>query len=542
MTTTTELAPELAAREAATTELREAWAAVDQLEKEQRARIDAASGDPDEIWGPVESEDAAIEKAREEAYAKEAALDGAEQAYRRAAMLQDPALGRLKLDDQVLLKDGRRGLVDELPDPDSRSVVLRIGAMPTSPREKVAISSIKYAGSEWQQVIVEEAEVHLLAHQRKLRLRADDLARKEILEEQGLHIEPPAIRTLRESLAQPPAPPMRIEGLMPWDGGTLLVAQRKAGKTTLCLNLARSLLTGEDFLGRFGVIPLEGTVGYLNYEVGEQQFSHWAQMVGVDQDRLIGVHLRGQNPLATESRRLDLAKELREREVETLIVDVLAKAFVGESENDSAQMNRFLALLDSFARSEVGAKDVILVAHAGHEGAHARGSSALEGWGDSIITLLNRSDDDINKEVYLRAIGRDVEQEERLLTFDREAKTLRLTERTWTESKKDRTKARAQDRAAAYALLIPKVLSMADEKGPSKRGLQALVENFLKDKKDAIEDGEFGGSVRGIGGFAYARFNEGLELAKEAGEVEVRKEGQAARHYRKGMAPGPEGP
>jgi len=66
--------------------------------------------------------------------------------------------------------------------------------------------------------------------------------------------EPPAppfdAGTLGEILARPADPPMRVDGLIPWESSALLVAQRKTGKTTMLLNLARSLLTGEDFLGR----------------------------------------------------------------------------------------------------------------------------------------------------------------------------------------------------------------------------------------------------------------------------------------------------
>ena len=54
--------------------------------------------------------------------------------------------------------------------------------------------------------------------------------------------EPFDAGTLAEILARPPEPLARIEGLLPWEAGMLLIAQRKTGKTTFLLNLARSLL------------------------------------------------------------------------------------------------------------------------------------------------------------------------------------------------------------------------------------------------------------------------------------------------------------
>src|SRR5665647_3597322 len=82
--------------------------------------------------------------------------------------------------------------------------------------------------------------------------------------------------TLGEILARPADPPMRVDGLIPWDSSALVVAQRKTGKTTLELNLARCLLTGEDFLGRFAVRPIDGIVAILNFEVSAAMLGRWA--------------------------------------------------------------------------------------------------------------------------------------------------------------------------------------------------------------------------------------------------------------------------
>jgi len=231
--------------------------------------------------------------------------------------------------------------------------------------------------------------------------------------------------TLAEVLARPPGPPHRVAGLIPADADTVVVAQRKTGKTTFELNLARSLLTGETFLGRFDVVPATGTVAILNYEVGAEQLGRWADEAQVPADRLLLVNLRGRrNPLGHFGDRADLAAWLREHDVETVIVDPFGRAFVGKSQNDSGEVGEWLGNLDRFARAEVGARDVVLTVHAGWNAERTRGASAVEDWADSIITLVRDKDDDQRR--FLRAEGRDVLVDEDRLDFDADTRTLTL--------------------------------------------------------------------------------------------------------------------
>jgi RecA-family ATPase len=57
------------------------------------------------------------------------------------------------------------------------------------------------------------------------------------------------------------------------------VAQRKTGKTTLELNLAKALVDGRHFLGQFEVRPIAGNVAIVNYEVSARTLAGWAQQV-----------------------------------------------------------------------------------------------------------------------------------------------------------------------------------------------------------------------------------------------------------------------
>ncbi|OOL30785.1 hypothetical protein GQ85_17725 [Rhodococcus rhodochrous] len=228
---------------------------------------------------------------------------------------------------------------------------------------------------------------------------------------------------LGDILARPPLPPDRIEGVMPWDASLLVIAQRKAGKTTLLLNIARSLLTGEPFLGQFATIPVEGRVAFLNYEVNAAQLARWAADTGIDPNRLYTVNLRGRrNPLAHPEDRAELARRMHAYGVESVIVDPFGRAYTGTSQNDAGEVTAFLVDLDQFVRAEVGARDLVLAVHAGWDGERTRGSSALEDWGDAFANLT--ADDKDQR--YFRAKGRDVDIDEDMLEYDPATRRLTL--------------------------------------------------------------------------------------------------------------------
>ena len=133
---------------------------------------------------------------------------------------------------------------------------------------------------------------------RKLRVRDSEPGNYSTLNGSG-PLPPFDAGTLGEILARPPQPASRVDHLIPWEAGTLIAAQRKTGKTTLTLNLAQSLMTGQDFLGRFGVRPVDGVVAMLNFEVSGAMLAGWADELRISHDRLYLVNLRGRrNPFA----------------------------------------------------------------------------------------------------------------------------------------------------------------------------------------------------------------------------------------------------
>lgn len=306
---------------------------------------------------------------------------------------------------------------------------------------------------------------------------------------------------LAEILARPPEPPHRVEGLIPSNAATLVVAQRKTGKTTFNLNLARALLTGEDFLGRFAVEPIVGRVSILNFEVAGAQLARWAADVGLDPDRLHLVNLRGRrNPLAHPADRAVLAQLLHSLNVETLIVDPFSGAYVGQSQNDAGEVGAWLRDLDLFARTEVGAHDLILNAHAGWDAERTRGASALEDWADSIVTLTKGKDDDDGR--YMRAIGRDVDVDEDGLTYDPITRTLSMA---GTGSR------RAKVGTEKVAFLVSAVHGVVSA-SPGVNGTE--VGDILRRQKVAFRKGEENKALSAAVEQGILRFDTGARGAK----------------------------
>ncbi|MGD8214043.1 AAA family ATPase [Aestuariimicrobium sp. Y1814] len=314
--------------------------------------------------------------------------------------------------------------------------------------------------------------------QRLRQLRIDRRARELLDLEARPAPTPIDVATLSEVLHRPRPPRDRITGLAPWEGSTLITAQRKVGKTTTLGNLARCLFTGEDFLDRFPVRPVEGAIGFLNYEVSAAQLARWLDELDVDRERLVTVNLRGRsNPLADPDDRASLAEALRSRQVETLIVDPFGRAFTGDNQNDAGQVTKFLTDLDVFARAEVGAVDLFLTNHAGWNGERSRGSTALEDWADSLWRLVRPDETDPAR--FFSAFGRDVEVDEDRLDFDEATRRLSLS------GTGSRRQAAASDKFESLVDAVVNVVTLMPEANGSEVGRRLKTDGFPAQNGDA---------------------------------------------------------
>ena len=274
----------------------------------------------------------------------------------------------------------------------------------------------------------------------------------------------PDCGTLTELLARPDTATYRIEGLLPAGGRMTATAQRKVGKTTLIGNLTRSLLTGEDFLGRFPVDPITGRVVVLNYEVTGAQFARWMHDIGVPPDRCYVINLRGRrNPLAEAEGRAELVAQIRAQQGEVLVVDPFGRAYTGKSQNDAAEVTPWLVRLDEVAE-QAGIAEVILTGHAGWDGERTRGSTALEDWPDVIVTMTRDPDSD---ERFIKAEGRDVDVPEDRLTFDPATRTLHLS------GDGSRRQVRHNDHLHTLAVAVTAIV--AEQPGINTAGIAAAL-------------------------------------------------------------------
>lgn len=262
------------------------------------------------------------------------------------------------------------------------------------------------------------------------RMRADRNARVVLAGEEAPEVEVPDIDP-SEYLNRPlPKHPYTVDELHITGSNTLVVSKYKVGKTVLMINLYRSLVNVEPFLGHFDVREHDGRVAYLDYEMQEHQFRGWLVAGGeLDTERMVPPwHLRGSSlHFWANGVRQRFVEWLQQNNVKVLIIDTAARAWSGlvDSENDNSQMLKFTDTLDQ-VKLEADVTDLFLVTHMGRnifipEGEeHSRGATRLEDWMDT-GWYYTRDDAGIR---YLRAIGRGVDQEPFALAYEPRGHTL----------------------------------------------------------------------------------------------------------------------
>lgn len=305
------------------------------------------------------------------------------------------------------------------------------------------------------------------------------------------------VRTVAEQLEDDHAEMVwTVQDLHARGDNTMLVAQNKVGKTTLALNLVRSLIDREEFLGQFHTDLPDGRVLYLNYEVSDVRFLEWLRRLDLaNPDRLVVLHLRGKVfPLDHSAVHERVARAARAHDARLLVVDPFQRAFTGESEADNAEVGRFLAKLDEL-KDRAGVPDLIVVDHAGHSESardRARGASVKGGWPDSTWSLTRNSETR-----RFTAFGRDIDIANRALRFDAESLRLTLTEAAPTVSRP--------------------ALSLADH------GLLAVI-RAVQEMGEARGVAEVRRYFEGLEG---SKHSKALKAAQDLGFVQREVEGQA---------------
>ena len=286
----------------------------------------------------------------------------------------------------------------------------------------------------------EQAEFDSEVAQALRQMAIRDAARREYAAEQASGLFGGfSTMTLREALDAPrESAPWLIENLQRAGHKAFLVAQYKAGKTTVSGNVVRSLVDNVPFLGRFAVHPLAGNVGVLDYELTEDDALDLYRDMGVENlDRIFMQSLRGTGfTLANESHQQMAIQWALDHDIEYLALDPFGRAMRGfGEENSNDDVRAFLMTLDFIAK-EAGLLGVLLPIHTGRGIAEvgaerARGATVLDDDADARWILTK----DNTGRRFFRAEGRKgVGVDEIALDFDAGLNRLTATNTTRAES------------------------------------------------------------------------------------------------------------
>ena len=324
---------------------------------------------------------------------------------------------------------------------------------------------------------------------RALRVRADAhaLLRVEQREREAAQLRAPESRLdLADELEIPEQPTRwRIADLLPMDTNLTVAVQFKTGKTTLMLNLMRSLVDGEPFLGEFDVHRVDGRVGYWNFELNEDMWRRWARDVDIHKlDRASVLPLAGYHiDLRTEVGADYAAEWLRGRDTEVWFLDPFHSAFDGD-ENSNSEVRDWLRAVEQIA-SRSGVQQIVMPVHTGRakadEGAErARGATRLDDWTDVRWTYTTD-----NGARFLAASGRDVDFNVGALAYDPGSRRLVYgTGKSRAETRRDGLAERALTVIVGAG---PGGISTTDVKTAIGVGRDTPLDRILRDRGDVIE-------------------------------------------------------
>lgn len=225
--------------------------------------------------------------------------------------------------------------------------------------------------------------------------------------------------------APEPETPWRVEGWLPAGSRVILAAQAKLGKTHMAHNLVRALADGVAFLDGPPVVPVEGTVAVLDFEMSQRQLRAWLARQRIEHtERVMVFPLRG---AASAFGILDLevcarwVKLLTAHRVDFLVWDCLRPVADALGLDEHHDMGALLTAFDELL-AQAGIPEALIVHHMGHSAERSRGDSRLRDWPDVEWHLVGER----TGRRHARAYGRDVDVPETGLTFDAETGRMSL--------------------------------------------------------------------------------------------------------------------
>jgi hypothetical protein len=255
-----------------------------------------------------------------------------------------------------------------------------------------------------------------------VRERARRAAKRQVDQEERGAVTWPEMLTLRQRLALPmPRLAYRVADVQLKDTRNLLVAQFKAGKTTLVNNLVRSLVDGDAFLGKFRVEPITGAVAVIDTELGQPMLERWLADQNIrNADRVVPISLKGNLAafnILDERIRQDIANRLQAIGCEYVILDCIRPVMDALGLDENRDAGRLLVAFDALL-ADAGITEALAVQHMGHTGERSRGDSRFRDWPDAEWQLVRQDSADVGSARFFKAYGRDVDVMEQRLAFD----------------------------------------------------------------------------------------------------------------------------
>lgn len=203
----------------------------------------------------------------------------------------------------------------------------------------------------------------------------------------------------------------RIKDLLTDTGNVLISAYRKAGKSSLILDLLKAMTQEAPFLGSLPCEPLDGVAVYVNIELDQAMLRGYCETMGIDIKRnkqlLVADYYGrvGEFDIEDEDWCIDFASYLKKVGAAALVVDPIHPviAMHGGDSNDNDQSRQVMEILGSIRR-RARLDHLFVIDHTGHaDKTRARGASGKEDWADILWNIEARDGGRA-----LTAIGRGV--------------------------------------------------------------------------------------------------------------------------------------
>lgn len=276
----------------------------------------------------------------------------------------------------------------------------------------------------------EQKQLQKAINEERIKQTARETVRKEITETNAANRYqlPTYTQNLTDELQQPDEQTQYIiNDLWPTGANISLTATYKAGKTSTINNIIKALADQQPLFGHFQTNHT-GRIAYFNYEVSPNQMRRWLRETNITNEQLIQIiHMRGHTwPLTSDYVIKQTIELLATNNITTLILDPLARAFIGSGdENSNQDVGIFLDTLD-YIKDQAGVANLLIAAHTGRNAeqgnSRARGASRFDDWVDARWMLSK----DTDGQRWFSADGRDVSLDESRLDWDDTNRTQKI--------------------------------------------------------------------------------------------------------------------